>query len=127
MPTKRKSTTNLFPLMTFRLISLYMGSPLSRIYAIIYDRVFRDSPDLFSLRVKSKYLNVICLMNTCLQFYHFMMVYFAHVSVSVHTKLLSFEMFFFCIKLSVSAYFPTFIKTYPRKNRLFILFLVLCY
>ena len=30
--------------MTFRLISLYMGSPLSRIYAIIYDRVFQRFP-----------------------------------------------------------------------------------
>ena len=59
LPTKRKLTINLFPLMTFRLISLYigsplsrilislyMGSPLSRIYATIYDRVFLDSPDL---------------------------------------------------------------------------------
>ena len=44
MPTKRNLTTNLFPLMTFRLISLYMGSPLSRIYAIIYDRVFQRFP-----------------------------------------------------------------------------------
>ena len=30
--------------MTFRLISLYMDSPLSRIYAIIYDGVFRSFP-----------------------------------------------------------------------------------
>ena len=35
---------NLFPLMTFRLISLYMGSPLSRIYTIIYDCVFPRFP-----------------------------------------------------------------------------------
>ena len=43
MPTKRL-TTNLFPLMTFRLISLYMGSPLLRIYAIIYYCVFPRLP-----------------------------------------------------------------------------------
>ena len=30
--------------MTFRLISLYMGSPLSRIGAIIYDHVFPRFP-----------------------------------------------------------------------------------
>ena len=35
---------NLFPQMTFRLISLYMGSPLSRIYAIIYDHMFPRFP-----------------------------------------------------------------------------------
>ena len=44
MPTKRKLTTNLFPLMRFRLISLYMGSPLSRIWAIIYDHMFPRFP-----------------------------------------------------------------------------------
>ena len=44
MPTKRKLTTNFFPLMTFRLISLYIGSPLSRIYAIIYYCVFPRLP-----------------------------------------------------------------------------------
>ena len=44
MPTKRKLTTNLFALMMFRLISLYMGSLLSRIYATIYDRVFPRFP-----------------------------------------------------------------------------------
>ena len=41
---KQKMTTNLFPLMTFRLIFLYIGSPLSRIYAIIYDHVFPRFP-----------------------------------------------------------------------------------
>ena len=44
MPTKRKLATNLFPLMMFRLISLYMGSPLSCIYAIIYDPMFPRFP-----------------------------------------------------------------------------------
>ena len=42
--TEVKLTTNLFPLMTFRSISLYMGSLLSSIYAIIYDRVFPRFP-----------------------------------------------------------------------------------
>ena len=35
---------NLFPLMIFRLISLYMGIRLLRIYAIIYDHVFSRVP-----------------------------------------------------------------------------------
>ena len=42
-------TTNLFPLMPLRLVSLYMGSPLSRIYAIIYDHMFPPPPSNYSM------------------------------------------------------------------------------
>ena len=56
---------NLFPQMMFRLISLYMGSPLLRIYAIIYDRVFPRFP---SPGHKRQYCSFLLVMRSRSQF-----------------------------------------------------------
>ena len=70
----------------------------------------------------------ICLVKIITIFPHdpFYEGLFSHVSVSVHCifpkKCFRLKCFF--IKLSVSACFPTIIKTHPRKNGPFILFLV---
>ena len=64
---KTKLPTNLFPLMRFRLISLYMGSPLSRIYDHVFPRFPRpdNSRPLFNWLNNQLYSRLHSFTCTC--------------------------------------------------------------